>query len=92
MKKSQFIVDQPGFSKNTVLLYSTFSTSLVELEKKVYEDIFINNKFEKNQKDIQALYDMGFLIPDDKDEAKFLEHVRIESLEANNNSPSYYIV
>ena len=35
MKKSQFIVDQPGFSKNTVLLYSTFSTSLVELEKKV---------------------------------------------------------
>lgn len=92
MKKSQFIVDQPGFSKNTVLLYSTFSTSLVELEKKVYEDIFINNKFEKNQKDIQALYDMGFLIPDDKDEAKFLEHLRIESLEANNNSPSYYIV
>ena len=92
MKKSQFIVDQPGFSKNTVLLYSTFSTSLVELDKKVYEDIFINNKFDKNQEDIQALYDMGFLVPDDKDEVKFLEHLRIESLEANNNSPSYYIV
>lgn len=41
MKKSQFIVEQPGFSEDSVLLYSTFTTSMVELEKKIYEDIFV---------------------------------------------------
>ena len=43
MKKSKFIVVQEGFSPNTFLLYSTSTTSIVELECKIYEDIFDTN-------------------------------------------------
>jgi uncharacterized protein len=92
MKKSQFIVEQVGFSDDTILLYSTYTTSLVELDKKIYEEVFINKNYTKNKEDVQALYDMGFLVSDDKDEVAFLEKLRIETLKANSSSPSYYIV
>ena len=89
MKKSQFIVEQVGFSDDTILLYSTYTTSLVELDKKIYEEVFINKNYTKNKEDVQALYDMGFLVSDDKDEVAFLEKLRIETLKANSSSPSY---
>lgn len=92
MKKSQFIVEQPGFSDNTVLLYSTFSTSLIELDQNIYEEVFVNANFENYKDDVQALYEMGFLISSDEDEVKFLENLRMKTLEANESMPSYYIV
>lgn len=92
MKKSQFIVEQPGFSEDSVLLYSTFTTSIVELEKKIYDDIFIQSKYTDYEAEVDALSEMGFLISDDVDELDFLETLRVKTLAANNNSPSYYIV
>ena len=92
MKRSQFIIAQDGFSNDTVLLYSTFSTSIVELERSMYSEIFEHGKYESHPEETAALADMGFLIPDDLDEKAFLKGLREKTLEANASSPSYYII
>lgn len=92
MKKSQFIVEQPGFSEDSVLLYSTFTTSMVELEKKIYEDIFVYSKYDDHSDETAALLEMGFLISDDVNELTFLESLRMRTLASNDDSPSYYII
>lgn len=92
MKKSGFIVEQQGFSENTMLLYSTLTTSIVELEKEIYADIFEDSKYEKYQNETKSLLEMGFLISDDKDELQFLESLRKKTLESNKDAPSYYII
>lgn len=92
MKQSQFIIEQEGSSSGTVLLYSTFSTSMVELENTLYVDIFENHNYINYPDEVAALYEMGFLIDDDYDEKRFLEDLRIKTLSANNSSPSYYII
>ena len=92
MKKSNYIIHQSGFSGDSVLMYSTISTSIVEISEAMYIDIFENKLDEKYPSEVNELYDMGFLISDDYDELKFLESLRIKTLESNNSSPSYYIV
>lgn len=92
MKQSQFIVEQPGFSENSVLLYSTFTTSMVELDKKMYEDIFVRSQYDDCPEEVDALFEMGFLVSDDADELKFLESLRVKTLASNDDSPSYYII
>lgn len=92
MKRSQFIVEQPGFSEDSVLLYSTFTTSMVELEKLMYDAIFVRLQFDDYPEEVNALSEMGFLISDDVDELAFLESLRVKTLASNNNAPSYYIV
>lgn len=92
MKRSQFIVEQPGFSENSVLLYSTFTTSMVELEKKLYDDIFVRLQYATYPEETASLSEMGFLVADDVDELGFLESLRIKTLASNDDSPSYYIV
>ena len=92
MKKSQFIIEQEGSTSGTMLLYSTFSTSMVELENTLYVDIFENHNYIYYPDEVAALYEMGFLIDDDYDEKRFLEDLRIKTLSANNSSPSYYII
>lgn len=92
MKQSQFIIEQEGSTSGTVLLYSTFSTSMVELENTLYVDIFENHNYINYPDEVAALYEMGFLIDDDYDEKRFLEDLRIKTLSANNSSPSYYII
>ena len=92
MKKSQFIVEQEGFDKDSVLLYSTFTTSIVEIEKKLYTDIFELKLYDVHKEETEALLDMGFLVSDEVDELKFLETLRIKTIEANKTSPTYYII
>lgn len=92
MKISKFIVSQQGGIPGTILLYSTFSTSMVELEEDVYETIFHNMNFEKYPNEVVALYEMGFLIDDTKDELSYLESLRCLTLESNMSSPTYYII
>ena len=92
MKRSQFIVKQPGFSEDSVLLYSTFTTSMVELERKMYDAIFVRLQFDDYPEEVKALSEMGFLISDNVDELAFLESLRVKTLASNNNAPSYYIV
>ncbi len=92
MKKSKFIISQKGKTPDTVLLYSTFSTSMVELEKNMYESIFEKNDYEKYPEEVSSLHEMGFLIDDDYDELSYLESLRCMTLEANKTSPTYYII
>lgn len=92
MKNSRFIVSQPGKEFGTVLIYSTFSTSLVELEENIYKAIFEDSKYDDYQKEVDALYEMGFLIDDDYDELAYLESLRCQTLESNKTSPTYYII
>ena len=60
MKQSQFIIEQEGSTSGTVLLYSTFSTSMVELENTLYVDIFENHNYINYPDEVAALYEMGF--------------------------------
>lgn len=92
MKQSQFIVAQEGLSSDLILLYSTFTTSMVELEKTMYEDIFVHCKYEVYPYEVSMLHDMGFLVDDSFNELAFLETLRIKTLEANNSAPTYYII
>lgn len=92
IKKSRFIVLQEGFSPNTVMMYSTLTTSLLELEANIYKDIFELGKYSEYIDISNDLYDMGFLIDDDVNELKLMEELRVNILEANENSPSYYII
>ena len=89
-KLSQFIVNRE--KKDTVLLYSTLTTSLIEIEKKIYNDIFIEQEFDKYLEETKALYNMGFIIDADYDELEFLKTIREQAIAANNSSPTYYII
>ena len=92
MKKSRFIVSQAGKEPGTILIYSTFSTSLVELEENIYKSIFEESNYAGYPKESAALYNMGFLIDDDYDELAYLELLRCKTLESNKTAPTYYIV
>lgn len=92
MKKSQFIVEQKGATDNTTLLYSTFSTSLVEIENKIYDGIFIKKMYDEFPSETIVLKNMGFLIDDETNELEQLRQLRIKTIEANKENPSYYII
>lgn len=61
---SKFIIAQ-DMNDDEVLLYSTLSTSIIVLEKKIYIDIFNNKEFDKYADECQQLSDMGFLYTGD---------------------------
>ena len=92
MKKSSFIIKQNGSEPNSVLLYSTFTTSMVEMDKDKFINIFENHAYEKNKDEVLELYDMGFLIDDDYDEKAFMESLRVKTLSSNKSKPTYYII
>lgn len=92
MKKSNFIIKQPGLSERSVLMYSTITTSIIEIDEKMYSDIFEKEQYEKYADEVKELYDMVFLISDTQNELDFLESLRIQTLCANDSAPSYYIV
>lgn len=65
MKPSKFNIAQP-FQGN-ILLYNTYSTSMLELELELYNNIFVNNN-NSFKYEIDRLFSMGFLIDDSLDE------------------------
>ena len=92
MKKSQFVIQQEGRTINNILLYSSFSTSMVEMEKTMFSDIFEKERYDLYPNEVEQLYEMGFLIDDDYDELKFLESIRKKTFITNSTKPSYYII
>ena len=81
MKKSLFNINIKNDKK--ILLYNTFSTSLVSLEENLYNKIFDKNDF--SLPETETLYNMGFLVDDDCDEVKEMERIRTAVI---NNSSS----
>ena len=59
MKKSNFIIKQPGLSERSVLMYSTITTSIIEIDEKMYSDIFEKEQYEKYADEVKELYDMA---------------------------------
>lgn len=72
MKKSIFNINQR--IEKGVLLYNTFTTSLVELSDVLYKEIFIEDNF--SLPEVAALYSMGFLVDDTYDEIEAMESIR----------------
>ena len=57
MKKSSFNIVQEY--QNHFLLYNTLSTSIVEIERELYNQIFEMGDYSLSE--VKALYEMGFL-------------------------------
>lgn len=81
MKISKFNIAQ--HYKESILLYNTYSTSLVELTHKMYSDIFEKMLFD-SYPETNTLLEMGFIVSDDTDEIEEMEKLR--QCVINNNS------
>lgn len=73
MKPSRFNIVQ--LFRGTILLYNTYSTSMVELEPQVYTDIFEHGNSGYST-EIQQLMQMGFLVEDYVDELSEQKQLR----------------
>lgn len=88
MKESIFNIVQSV--DNQILLYNTFSTSLVELSNKVYRTIFEQHDF--SVPEAKLLMEMGFLIEDSCDEIKEMEKIRCEVLKNSGDKIANIII
>lgn len=80
MKPSKFNIAQP-FQGN-ILLYNTYSTSMLELELELYNNIFVNNN-NSFKYEIDRLFSMGFLIDDSLDE--LVEQKQLREMVVSNS-------
>ena len=84
------------YSLSVIDLYlkkSNYQADIVlNTDSKDLMDIFENKLYDRYPSEVNELYDMGFLVSDGTDELRYLESLRIKTLEANNSSPSYYII
>lgn len=88
MKKSMFNISQS--IENGILLYNTFTTSLVELSEDLYQSIFVEGDF--SSPEIHSLYDMGFLVDDACDEILTMENIRRNVLEHSSEKIANIII
>lgn len=91
-KISQFYIAQPGFENNEILLYSTLTTAMIELENDIYTDIFEKLLFDKYPDLTQELLALGFLIAHDFVETEYLEDIRKTAVITNSGAPTYYMI
>lgn len=88
MKKSIFNIDQ--LFENRILLYNTFTTSLVELPKDIYRSIFVENDF--SLPEVSALFNMGFLVEDSCDEIQAMETIRRDVIKNSSKKIANIII
>lgn len=88
MKTSLFNISQP--IENGILLYNTFTTSLVELSDDMYKAIFVENDFSYSE--TSTLYNMGFLIDDTYDEIKAMENIRLDVIKNSSQKIANIII
>lgn len=74
-KITKFLVSVPY--KEEVIIFNTFTSSLVLIEKDLYKRIFVDGNFDMVDKDIiNSLAEMSFLVDSDLDESFLLETIR----------------
>ena len=88
MKTSLFNISQP--IENGVLLYNTFSTSLVELSDELYKAIFVENDY--SFPETSDLYSMGFLVDDKYNELEAMEKIRCEVIKNSTSQIANIII
>ena len=89
MKPSIFNIAQ--LFRGNILLYNTYSTSMVELEPQVYTDIFEhgNNSYTT---EIEQLMQMGFLVDDSIDELAEQKQLRDTVVSSSGSTISNIII
>ena len=81
---SKYIVSQ-SLDNNEVLLYSTLSTSILTMEKRIFNDIFGLKKFDNYADECKELAEMGFLFTGNSDsQLKSLEQIRREIVDTDH--------
>lgn len=65
---------------------------MLEIEEEMYNDILCKNKFDQYQKETLALYEMGFLIPDNFDEAAHQQALRQTVIDSNSGKIANIII
>ena len=88
MKKSIFNISQQIGDK--LLLYNTFTTSMVEMSKELYESVFVQDDFSISE--TSSLYSMGFLIDDSCDEVLAMENLRNEVVKNSSDKIANIII
>lgn len=81
---SNYIISQK-FEESEMLLYSTLSTSVLTMDLKMYQDIFLEHRFEDYENECEELCEMGFLFEGDADTQYLeLEKIRKEIVDADH--------
>ena len=88
MRLSKFNVIQKY--NNGFLVYNTLSTSLVELDEKLFTNIFVQHDFTSEES--RDLYNMGFLVDDNYDENYFLKEIRQDVLDNSSDKIGNIII
>lgn len=88
MKNSIFNIAQ--LVENKILLYNTFTTSLVELTEDLYQSIFVENNYLMSE--VSALFDMGFLVEDTYDEVGAMEKIRCNVIKNSSEKIANIII
>ena len=90
MKSSIFNIAQSY--NDGILLYNTFTTSMIEITNELYQSIFIDNCYSEHYLEVESLFDMGFLIPNDCDELTEQEKYRRTVIENNSGKIANIII
>lgn len=88
MKKSIFNIIQPIDKK--ILMYNTFSTSMVEVSEDLYQSVFINDDF--SLPEVPELLNMGFLVSDSCDEIQQMENLRCQVVKNSSEKIANIII
>lgn len=88
MKKSIFNISQQ--IENKILLYNTFTTSMVEMSEELYKSVFIQEDF--SIQEVATLYSMGFLVDDLCDEVLAMENLRNEVVRNSSDKIANIII
>ena len=80
MRQTKFIL-KSEVEKGQILMYNTFTTSLTLLEKRIYEEIFIEKNYSRIEI-VNELKEMGFFIEDDFDEDSNLTFIRKSAIDS----------
>lgn len=88
MKESIFNISQ--LSNNKIVLYNTFTTSLVELSQYLYHAIFTEKNF--SLPEVSSLFNMGFLVDDSCDELQTMENLRCGVIENSSKKIANIII
>lgn len=89
MKPSKFNIAQ--LYQGNILLYNTYSTSMVEMELQTYKDIFENGANSYNE-EIKQLISMGFLVEDSLDELAEQKQLRETVVSTSGETISNIII
>lgn len=90
MKISQYNISKELADQNRIIVFNTFTTSLVTIEKDLYEKIFVEHDF--NQSVVSDLMEMGFIVESDRDEYRAVIEIRKRLMSENSGLTSATIL